>query len=193
MGNGFDLTVNPLSGNQLEVLADDTNSLTGAEKVLVVQGSTVKETTTQDIANLGVLSATVTLTDAQIKALPTTPIEIVAAPGANKITLISSIILHLDWTADYTNIAGINVVGALSGTNNGYMGGLLESAGDVSGLLANGQDSFAFLFPVSNSYIDNGLINDAFYLKSLNNSGNYTGGNAANTLKVTVYYIVVDL
>lgn len=53
MANDFDLNVNPLSGSQLEVLANDAGALDGTEKVLVSQSGTVVETTTQDIADLG--------------------------------------------------------------------------------------------------------------------------------------------
>ena len=48
--------------------------------------------------------ADIALTNAQIIALPTTPITVVAAPGANKILIPWTAFLHLTWVADYTNI-----------------------------------------------------------------------------------------
>lgn len=52
--------------------------------------------------------ATVTLTNAQIKALPTTPFTIVAAPGAGKILWPKNTLLLFNYTAPYTNINGVS-------------------------------------------------------------------------------------
>jgi len=212
MGNGFDLTVNPLSGNQLEVLADDTNSLTGAEKVLVVQGSTVKETTTQDIADLGgggsLLSATVTLTNAQIKALPTTAIEVVANPGATRFIVPISAVLIANTTAGaYTNINAAAQLSIEYPLINTKAFALVDNNtfGQTSNLLDGGNILVAMLSPFININVDTepcaifvnndiGIVDNPLNIVMNNSSdGNLTGGDAANTLKVTVYYIVVDL
>jgi hypothetical protein len=79
LANDFDLPINPLSGSTVEVKADDASSITGTEKVLIVQSGTVKETTTQDIADLGggtgYLSYVATLTQTATNAPVATELE----------------------------------------------------------------------------------------------------------------------
>lgn len=53
MANNFDLQIKWLNGSQVEIQAGEGASLTGDEKVLIMQNDTPKETTTQAIADLG--------------------------------------------------------------------------------------------------------------------------------------------
>jgi hypothetical protein len=53
MANNFDLQLKWLNGSQIEVQAQDAESLDGSEKVLIMQGGSPRETTTQDVADLG--------------------------------------------------------------------------------------------------------------------------------------------
>lgn len=150
------------------------------------------------------LSATVTLTDAQIKALPTTGIQLVAAPGANKINMVVSANWVLDLTSSYTGVddaspqlvydAGFYISGAFNASVP-----LGESAGQYFGqfqipFIADGAGNFAG-WPVTTYVgVTSGITNKAIRLfDDFNSPSNYTGGNAANTLKITVYYITVDL
>jgi hypothetical protein len=153
------------------------------------------------------LSATVELTDAQIKALPTTGIEIIATPGANKIILPFSAVLVLqNWQADYTNINANSSIQISSTNGLGNILNFIEQAKNtsISNILAYGSDSLNVVSIGQPIYggqptaftgiIPADLIDDGLSIR-INNvgSGNLTGGNAANTLKVTVYYVVVDL
>lgn len=65
------------------------------------------------------LRYSVTLTNAQIKALPTTPIDIVPAPGAGKIIWPKNTLLLFNYTAPYTNINGVSALyGGMAGLFN---------------------------------------------------------------------------
>lgn len=161
------------------------------------------------------LVATVTLTNDQIKALPTTAIEIVAAPGANKVIFPIAAWLHLlNWAADYGNIGDASVLGVeYDGTANSPLSVLMESVnGEVSNLLVDSASHPGFLgiknrvntvLPtvvtpsgVGQFVDDPGTINKSLKLYAVNSgsaTGNFNGGDAANTLKVLVYYVVVDL
>lgn len=149
--------------------------------------------------------ATVELTDAQIKTLPTAPVQIVAAPGSGKMIIPLYGITRFAWTADYTNIAAA----AFMGFNTSLLLTADQTANSgVSGVLAPGASDMAVFPPIHYAVdatpfhqgagfglgtfadYDNLALN--FY--AFNDAGgNFTGGNAANALAVTVCYIVIDL
>ena len=165
------------------------------------------------------LVASVELTDAQIKALPSTPVQILAAPPAGKAYLFLGGAIVLDASlGQYTNVSSFedNIAGitAMFSTGFGVMGyercadtfanvgiwgvqlapasGRIYSPTDIEvtdgAAVAYTQDSFDGLLDGAMTInIDNYTAGYAVDL------GNFTGGNAANTLKVTVYYVVVDL
>jgi hypothetical protein len=103
------------------------------------------------------------LTDAQIKALPTTPIDILQAPGAGKEIYPLFAIANfkcgsekevLYGNADVGNDKALNVLGENTGLS---------------------------------LYIDN------YTADYEDDMGNFTGGDAANTIEITVVYSIVDL
>jgi len=139
--------------------------------------------------------ATVVLTDAQIKALPTTPVELVAAPGPGKVLIQVGAIAILDSVANaYTNLAGRIQVG----NDNG---GAFTAGWNVSGFLNDGvqmrsssgpfgafTDGSSLYQPYLSEVEDTNLA-----LHAVAASGAFTGGNAANTLRLTVWYAIVDV
>jgi len=150
------------------------------------------------------LSATVELTDAQIKALPTDPIQIVAAPGVNKIIVPISCIVVCDTTAGaYTDltdsgfdlqVGGDSVscpLGATTLLSSGEVrvGFFALPLSFVSGIATFGGQVFT-ADPRDVTILSNAALT---ILDNWNGGTPYGGGNAANTLKVTVYYVVVDL
>lgn len=159
--------------------------------------------------------ATVELTDAQIKALPTTAVEIMAAPGAGKVILASFGVFKMDMAVGgaYTNR---NAVDPGASIQVGYGGNENESllvtfpellSGALISLLTNeGLDYFyiltpivawpvagaaAFPFPANVSVV--GSSNQPLTIKAFNQGdGDFTGGDPANTLRVTVEYRILD-
>jgi hypothetical protein len=166
-----------------------------------------------------VKTATVTLTDAQVKALPTTPITIVTAPGSGLRIKIIAATIYTDFVAGaYTNI------------NTVYSDIKLESGGGIwlSSAIFNDDsmttDATQMTFVFGNAYVQtldlgipnatsldaagssgdpewsgviqyqagtDNIVNHVVRLTVDNNgSGNFTGGNSANRLRVTVYYAV---
>ena len=151
-----------------------------------------------------VLSATVELTDAQIKALPTTGIEIVAAQGSGKIIVpVSCTIVTNIVTDGYDNqSADIKVGIPIAGSNTLNSGSWVVFDADGYGVFGSQGEKYYFNLQIGQN-LDDGQTqpsdfgsnadNVALKIKVTNALGNLTGGNAANTLKVTVYYTVVDL
>jgi len=154
-----------------------------------------------------VLSATVELTDAQIKALPTTPFEIVPAQGAGKFILPVSAIIQSNFSGGvYTNItdASWQLVYNDAGSTN-----LASTPMRSQSILNTTNENFS-IFAIPNMFagvttFDGSVVTStligvdyankplAIFDRFTESFSDYTGGNAANTLKVTVYYVVVDL
>lgn len=154
-------------------------------------------------------TATVELTNAQIKALPTTGIEIVAAQGPGKLIVPVITVLHVDTAAGaYTNVSGdassfarlwygVNDFASLR-TDRGLAGF------DLTSVFVNGRVTvFSPMLLVGTSsppaivapdiYAGSDIINEPIVLKVNNTDGDFTGGNAANSMQVVCNYIVVDL
>lgn len=140
---------------------------------------------------------TVTLTNAQIKALPTTAVEILAAPAAGTTVVAIAARYYFNWTADYTNIDGLASI-RIADTSDSqiYFDLLVESAlTQVSDLLAQGESTVVSLTPTEvTMMLKTEVDGQGIILRADNNvSGDFTGGNAANTLKLTVFYSLLDL
>jgi hypothetical protein len=164
--------------------------------------------------------ARVTLTDAQIKALPTTPIQLVAAPGSGYRIRLFGVTMRADTVAGaYTNLdatyAAIEVKYAGDGlwlvpaivddhsfspaleelTN--FLGTAADQVwdGDNSSIgVDSGGAAGALEYVIGRRIPVANVENKAIQISLDNNgSGALTGGNAANTLDVDVYYAVVAL
>lgn len=153
-----------------------------------------------------VCKASVTLTDAQIKALPTSAVEIVAAPGAGQMLVPIRAVLSFRWTANYTNIASTAAIGVTHANGYGMLTSLFQQpSSQIGNLLANDENALAILAPLMEiDFTGQKPYGQQFWPGAFENlnltiggyngfSGNFTGGDAANTLLVTVYYLVVDL
>ena len=151
--------------------------------------------------------ATVTLTDDDIKALPTTPFIVVPAPGANKtIIFFGALFRRSDTGFPYTNI-GIDSYGGIGyGADNVYLSAIAANDSDaletaLTDLLNSTvmQTMWAYNSPTANWA--NKLNNQGADEYSVNqpllfwcyNPTDFDGGDPANTLKITTFYVVVDL
>lgn len=139
-----------------------------------------------------VFTQTVELTDAQVKALPTTGVDLVASPGPGKMILPILLYLRLRSSAGYSNL-DISIAMKLqypspSGSSFGLLGGIDLFLGSSSNL---GESSVPSL-DIPN-FLDPAASNKALQLK-LNNggSGNLTGGNATNALLAQIFYSIVN-
>jgi hypothetical protein len=142
-----------------------------------------------------VRQATVTLTDAQIKALPTTPVELVVAPGVNKaLVAVFGITTPSDGAVGYAidDNAGCGIVyGAdVPASLNDLLARRVVQTGFADGLI----------YTYSPGFRDLGVVtNTGLYLAAFNPAGgedaneDFTGGDPANSMTVTVLYAVMEL
>ena len=120
--------------------------------------------------------ATVTLSAAQIAALDTTPIEAIAAPGANKVILLESAFTQYTYsTAAYNNVNMIVYYGTDSVNSNGFF--RLSPTDDKNKLYAS--------FDLEHE----SMVNTALTLGVDNDPGTTGQGTAV----VTLIYKTIDL
>lgn len=170
-----------------------------------------------------VLSARRVLTNAEVLTLPTTPVEIVAAPGAGKMIYYVGGFVVIDNTAGvYGNVGNVNF-GDPSLTNPacfrmtlGASGAVMSVLAAIHWLLTDGSSVGFGTFP---AYVDEfkggstvpadykPMDAQSDYLTSAENLplvmaavngtssslGNFTGGDPANTIVVQALYAELDV
>jgi len=187
---------NDAGANTIDNLADPTTDQQAATKKYVDDNAGGGE-------GGALLSATVELTNAQIIALPSTGVELVAAQGSGKIINVVSCYCVTNFASVYTGTtdASLNLMMGLAYVNSTFpdWAGALETT-TRKGLklpensYSAGGGSFAGeTIGLMSTNLTN-LEDEALVLKDdYSGLSDYGGGNAANTLKVTVFYTIVDL
>jgi len=134
-----------------------------------------------------------------VKALPTTYIELIPAPGVGKAIILSKAVLNWNISAGaYTNVNAdsiillgygdwldtASVLFQMPSTASNNIGILTPPL--FNGFPATGYQDFSFapgIFTYSNEALK--IVAD--------NPSDFTNGNAANTLTVTVFYSIVNI
>jgi hypothetical protein len=158
-----------------------------------------------------VYSATVTLTDADIKALPTTPFVIIPP---TEILDYSGLPTQLVWpfvsfslvtshAADYTNVNVGCFFGVDWGSDDSYTlctrattNNIINELGEFGTYLPlqlTGSNFGASLPAYTNTLKDSLLDNALVFFAQNQGDGNFTGGDPANEMKLIVRYTVIDL
>lgn len=127
--------------------------------------------------------AQVNLTNAQVLALHTTPVTIVAAPGAGKIIEVLGVVVSFDYTGAYTGGSamrlwyGSRVAGSAASASMTASGLLVSVSADVTRRFAGTPD-------------DTDVSVNAAVVAQLAGAA-FGGGNAANAVRIQVKYRVV--
>jgi hypothetical protein len=145
------------------------------------------------------------ITDAQLKALPTSPFELIPAPGVGKYVLLHSLSYRSVIVGKYLSSTGTDLDGN-SDIVTTYGANLINLsevllAPSYLGAGAEGSDNVYF---VQRGYMTTASSSSAFSASAIENKSvcfssdsqdgfNYTGGNVANKFEVTVCYTIVDL
>lgn len=147
---------------------------------------------------------TVILNNDQIKALPTTSIEIIPSPGLNKVLWVpvqnglGMCALNMKSTVAYGNLDGSAFLEFKY--SNGNFPTDYRNTTDISNILTSG-DNELWILPIIGDPTDvssEGLDSDfaglglSFFISN-GVLGDLTGGNPDNFLRVTIFYTILDI
>lgn len=156
---------------------------------------------TEDV-QVPIFKRTITLTDAEIKALPSSAYELLPAPGAGKTILFHGALSKLNTSAAAYNPGVSGTLRIKIGTAPVSNVSLLIGWFDQQDILCTIHTPYAVAGSGSTAgqleeywgFNESAIDNQPAILVALNGgAGDFTGGNAANTLQVTIFYSIVDL
>lgn len=147
--------------------------------------------------------ATVVLTDAEIKALPSTPVVVVPAAGAGRVIVPIAGAMRMNATfGAYTALATNRHI-AVGYPNGNYAlnpmhvfphAAATDKFGPLAILSDDGYGSGSSYISVSVFHNTATFDNAPLVVTAQNEDlGDFTGGHPSNTLTVTVWYLLVDL
>lgn len=168
----------------VSVSSAGTVTLTGNESISTSELADNAVTTAKlDVSTIQY--AEVSLTNAQMLALRATPITLVAAPGAGKLTEFVSAVLIFDYTAAYTETDDNMAVKYTDGS-----GAAVSNTIEATGFVDATADTMTTATAKYDAIVaKSGSENKALVLHNTGN-GEYGGGNAANAVRVKVAYRV---
>lgn len=178
------------------VLVDVTGDVSGTPAIAPTPNALESGAAAVEVS---LYQATVTLTNAQIKALNSTFVELVPTPGAgNMLVFVSAALVMNNSAGVYTGadtdcllqvVYGDDDIGASTTTSPSTTDDALAGPGIDRWVLYP-----AIVEETAGIYVSSDYFlgpNKAFKLR-MQNSGPLGGGNAANTLKVTTWYGVLE-
>ena len=142
------------------------------------------------VAREGVMQyADVTITSAQVLLLATTPIELVAAPGASKALKFMGALLKLDYGTNVFTEAGDNLTIKYVNAS----GAAASQAVECTGFIDQSADTYTNAEPVINAIVAASAMDNKALV--LDNIGSNFGGNAGddNALVVRCFYQIVTI
>lgn len=164
-------------------------SATVGEIVYDLVSNTVTKVSVTMLPVTTVQYATLSITNAQMLAIASTPITLVAAQGAGTVVELLSGELFFDYTAAYAEPSAPDdlVVRYIDGT-----GTIVSQDVDATGFLTATGDAVCRVAPLSGA-IQVGILKAACDNQALvlhNTGNNYTGGNVANIVRARIAYRV---
>jgi len=135
---------------------------------------------------------------AQIKALPTTPVELVPTPGVGKQLAFFGAMIRANATAGAYTISEEPYISIQTDNNEVDVSNYFELAPMLSGGLESSVWAFHYVFAGSGDFDgvflnQGGTAENEGYVLVGQSGVNFTDGNVANTMQVTVFYAVVDV
>jgi hypothetical protein len=124
--------------------------------------------------------ATLTLTDAQVRSLASSPQTLVAAPGANKIIIPLTVSCSLQYVASFTG-GGSKIIIQMTSSNKLWQTALLDTA-QTANEFASGMLGWVGNYNPTSNYANQAITVTA--------GANYTGGTGSSLVVTCLYYVL---
>ncbi len=124
----------------------------------------------------------VSLTNAQMLDLADTPVELIAAPGATTFIEIDSVVFLFDYTAAYVPAGGDDLC-----INYENEAGMTIATGEATGFVDATADSILIVNRTAN-VVATKTVSENKAVVLCNEGSDFTGGNAANAVRVKIAY-----